>query len=88
MDFLSDPAWITTAATAIASVCAAIASTALAIRNARKTAQIEKILKDAEERRTYLVCPHCGKKVHAPFTFRLPDGSLDLNLDGIPDSAQ
>lgn len=86
MDFLQDPAWITTAATAVCSIAAAVGSAALAIRNARRTAQIERILEKANERKTYTVCPHCKKKVHLDeLAFYLPDGSLDMNLDGKPD---
>lgn len=84
--FWMDPAWITTAATAICSVCAAVASLSLAIKNQRKTAQIKKILEDAADRQTYAVCPHCKKKVYLrDLAFHLPDGSLDMNLDGKPD---
>lgn len=86
MDFLSDPAWITTAATALASVCAAITGFVMALRNARKTAQIERILENAQERQTYTICPHCKKKVRlAELSWHLPDGSLDQNLNGVAD---
>lgn len=84
--FWTDPAWITTAATAICSICAAVGSLAIAIRNQRRTAQIQKILEKAYERKTYTVCPHCKKKVYLDqLAFYLPDGSLDMDLDGKPD---
>lgn len=86
MDFISDPAWITTAATAVCSVCAAIGSLALAYRNRKRTLQIQKILEKAYDRKTYAVCPHCKKKVYLEdLAFHLPDGSLDMDLDGKPD---
>lgn len=89
MDFLRDPVWITTASTALASVIAAITSFIVAVRNARKTAKVEKLLEDAQERQTYVICPRCKKKVRlSELAFHLPDGSLDQNLDGIPDKLQ
>lgn len=89
MEFLSDPAWITTAATAIASAMAAGAGFLVALRNARKTKKIEKILQEAQERETYTVCPRCKKKVRlSELLWHLPDGSIDQNLNGVPDDAE
>lgn len=86
MDFLQDPTWWTTVSTSVAGACAAVASIVMAVRNARKTAQISKILEDAKERQTYVVCPRCKKKVTlSELQFHLPDGSLDMDLDGQPD---
>lgn len=50
---------------------------------------LDRALKEAKMRETYVICPHCEKKIPlSELSFHLPDGSIDDNLDGIPDANQ
>jgi hypothetical protein len=43
-------------------------------------------LKRAKDRDTFTVCPKCGQQIKlSEMDFRLPDGSIDNDLDGKPD---
>lgn len=59
------------------------------IRSKVKTRMIEKELDLIKERQTYIICPHCKKKVaFSELEFHLPDGGKDQNLNGIPDERE
>ena len=61
----------------------------IALFIAYKQKALDRALKEAKMRETYVTCPHCQKKIPlSELSFHLPDGSLDDNLDGIPDSKQ
>lgn len=79
--------WITPELiTAVAGCATAIASGIVAIVSAKKASKLEKRLEEAKQRETYIICPHCKKKTPlSEVDFRLPDGSLDNNLNGKPD---
>nr|CAI9752420.1 hypothetical protein YKEOBPQY_YKEOBPQY_CDS_0008 [Microvirus sp.] len=48
-----------------------------------------RMLDDAKKRQTYLICPHCSKKVYlSEIDFHLPSGSLDNNINGLPDDRE
>lgn len=51
------------------------------------TRHLKKRFKEASDRGTYVICPHCKKavKLSEVVTFYLPDGSKDNDLDGKPD---
>lgn len=54
-----------------------------------KGAAVKKLLMQAKERNTYVVCPHCGKPIQLEdVTFFLPGGFVDSNLNGIPDEKE
>lgn len=57
---------------------------------AHKTKKIcDKMLQDAKSRQTMVKCPVCKKESPlSDVTFRLPDGSPDNNLDGVPDDKE
>lgn len=43
-------------------------------------------IKKAKSRGTFTVCPHCHKAIPlSDLDFRLPDGSIDNDLNGVPD---
>lgn len=45
-----------------------------------------RFLKRAKDRDTFTVCPKCGTQIKlSDMEFRLPDGSIDNDLDGKPD---
>ena len=72
--------------TAISSGVAAVTALVVAICNGVKAAKLSKQLEAAKMRQTYIICPHCKKKTPlSEVDFRLPDGSLDNNLNGVPD---
>lgn len=79
---LLSPEVITAAASAVAAVTALV----VAIVNGVRAVKLERQIEAAKQRETYIVCPHCGKKAPlSEVSFRLPDGSLDNNLNGKPD---
>lgn len=72
--------------TAAASAVAALTALVVAIVNGVKAVKLEKQIEAAKQRETYIICPHCKKKTPlSEVSFRLPDGSLDNNLNGKPD---
>lgn len=76
------PEIITAASSAVAGVTALV----VAICNGVKAHKLEKQIEAAKLRETYIICPHCKKKTPlSEVDFRLPDGSLDNNLNGKPD---
>lgn len=59
----------------------------IALFIAHKTKALDRALKEAKMRETYVICPHCQKKIPlSELSFHLPDGQVDNNLNGIPDS--
>lgn len=75
--------------TAISSAAGALASLVVAIASLIKAHKANEMLEKAKLRETYGVCPHCKKKIPlSQISFYLPDGSLDNNLDGLPDVKQ
>lgn len=80
------PEVIVAISTSAASIAAAIVSVIKAFSAAKKAAKLERLLEDARARSTYTICPHCKEKLYlTDLSFFLPSGSLDNNLDGIPD---
>lgn len=75
-----------------ASIASAIVSAAAAvcgICSLVKAHHAKKILKDAESRMTMVKCPYCHKKSPlSQVSFILPDGSVDNNLNGVPDNQE
>lgn len=46
-------------------------------------------IKKAKARNTFTICPHCHKAIPlSDLDFRLPDGSIDNNLNGVPDEKE
>ena len=79
---LLSPEIITAASSGVAAITALI----VAVIQAVKAHKLEKQIEAAKQRETYIVCPHCKKKTPlSEVSFRLPDGSLDNNLNGKPD---
>lgn len=59
----------------------------IALFIAYKQKALDRALKEAKMRETYVICPHCQKKIPlSELSFHLPDGQIDDNLNGIPDS--
>lgn len=78
--------FITTLATSVVSVAAAIVSIFKSISASKKAARLERLLEDAKARETYLVCPKCQAKIPlSEAVFHLPNGSIDNNLNGKAD---
>lgn len=72
--------------TAICSGVSAIGAIIIAIINGVKCHKLDQRIEQAKLRETYIICPHCKKKTPlSEVSFRLPDGSLDNNLNGKPD---
>lgn len=85
----SDPEFITLLTTSCASCAAAIVSVIKAVSASRMASRASRMLDDAKKRQTYLVCPHCSKKVYlSEIDFHLPSGSLDNNFNGLPDDRE
>lgn len=85
LDF-SDPSFVVSFSTAVASLAAAVVSVIQAIHASRKAAALSRLLEEAKARETYAVCPCCNKKIPlSELSFHLPDGSFDNNLNGVPD---
>lgn len=68
--------------TALCSLVAGIISLVNILRRSR----FEKVLTAAKLRKTYTVCPRCGKKTALDdLHFYLEDGQVDDDLNGVPD---
>lgn len=54
-----------------------------------RTATLSKALKNARESKYWSTCPHCKRKVYFDeLSWRMPDGVLDNNLNGVDDSKE
>lgn len=77
----------------IVSGCASVVVGVLALiqmrinkRLNKEKKSLEQALIDAKVRMTYCICPECKETIYLKdLTFRLPDGSIDQNLDGEAD---
>lgn len=78
---------------ALVSVIAAGCGLAVTLINNHKTRvlkkELEKALAEAKAKETYTVCPCCDSKLLlSQLTFHLPGGSIDQNLNGVPDDQE
>lgn len=76
---------LVTAVTALVGAICAIVSL-VKLHHTKKLCS--KMMEDAKSRMTMVTCPKCHKK--SPLNevqFTLPDGSIDNNLDGLPDDS-
>lgn len=72
--------------TAAASIAASIVSVIKAVSASKKAAKLEKLVQEARERETYVICPSCKKKLPlSEIDFHLPSGAIDNNLNGKAD---
>lgn len=72
--------------TAIGSGISALGAIIIAIINGVKCHKLDQRIEQAKLRETYCICPKCKKRIPlSEIQFRLPDGSLDNNLNGKPD---
>lgn len=54
-----------------------------------KQRHISQALKEAKERQSYIICPHCKKKTPlSEVSIHLVNGEVDNNLNGVPDSLE
>lgn len=88
IEFLKEFPWVA-AAGALVSVLGAVGALIVSIVNAKNIRNIDQHINQAKRRGTFIVCPHCKKE--SPLSdvhFLLPDGSLDDNLNGVPDNQE
>lgn len=85
IEFIEQFPWLIVAG-ALCQIIAAVGAVIIGIVNSKNIRHIDQHLEQAKRRGTRVVCPKCKKESDlAECHFILPDGSLDDNLNGIPD---
>lgn len=73
----------------IVSIFVALVSIGVAVSSILTAKITSSAIKKAKSRGTFTICPHCHKAIPlSDLDFRLPDGSIDNNLNGVPDAQE
>lgn len=73
----------------LVSVFVALVSVLVGVSSIVTAKVTSNAIKKAKSRGTFTICPHCHKAIPlSDLDFRLPDGSIDNNLNGVPDSQE
>lgn len=85
IEFIKQFPWLVVAG-ALCQIIAACGAVLIGIVNAKNIRHLDAHINQAKRRGTVVVCPKCKKEsLLAECHFLLPDGSIDDNLNGIPD---
>lgn len=88
IEFLKEFPWVA-ASGAIVSVLAGLSALVVGIINARSIRHLDNAISKARRRGTVILCPHCKKETPlSDVHFLLPDGAVDDNLNGVPDTEE